>query len=264
MKAVIYTSLLTTATMSYSVSAGEFDANASQLDGCPASFFSHKANVFDALTICATNKVSRQKLSYAANVAAQWLDNDQDGVIDEPALLDHLRRNQALLVMSDNGFSDDAFDAMDIDGRIAQDLSAQETNPANGRRDASQEEIHHLIVNAGWQTLYPNLFSDQKRVNSALYQQWKIADQQGYYQYDDPTCDSACKTVEFFYLSTASYLGSKADLFSDELSLKTRQALRESLPGVVALMESSQYHYPTHRWPDGDYPHHNNIEIVAQ
>ncbi|WP_414931363.1 hypothetical protein [Vibrio europaeus] len=263
MKAFIYSSLVMTAALTFSASASEFDTTSEHVDGCPAAFFTHKAIVFDAVTLCATQKVNSQKLAYAANVAAQWLDNDQDGIIDEPALLDHLRRNQAVLVMSKSGFSEEAFDAMDIEGRVDQDLSADETNPSD-RRDASQEEIHHLIVNAGWQSLYPKLFSDQKRTNSALYKQWKIADEHGYYQYDDPTCDSACKTVEFFYLSTASYLGSKADLYSDELSLKTRAELTEKLPGVVALMESKDYHYPTHKWPDGNYPHKQNINIIGQ
>jgi|GEM_PF-2026303 len=263
MKAFIYTSLAITAVVAHSANAGEFDAVSEHIDGCPSNFFTHKATVFDAVTLCATNKVPAQKLTYAANVTAQWLDNDQDGVIDEPALLDHLRRNQAVLVMSKSGFSEEAFEAMDIEGRVGQDLSADETNPSN-HRDASQEEVHHLIVNAGWQSLYPKLFSDQKRTNSALYKQWKIADEHGYYQYDDPTCDSACKTVEFFYLSTASYLGSKADLYSDELSLKTRAELTDKLPGVVALMESKDYHYPTYRWPDGQYPHQANIKYVGQ
>ncbi|OAJ94027.1 hypothetical protein [Vibrio bivalvicida] len=263
MKAFIYTSLVITSVVANGANADEFDVTSAHVDGCPANFFTHKAEVFDAVTLCATYKVPGQKLAYAANVTAQWLDNDQDGVIDEPALLDHLRRNQAVLVMSKSGFSDGAFDEMDIESRVGQDLSADETNPSN-QRDASQEEIHHLIVNAGWQSLYPKLFSDQKRVNSALYQQWKVADELGYYQYDDPTCDSACKTIEFFYLTTASYLGSKADLFSDELSLKTREELTEKLLGVVAIMESKDYHYSTHMWPDGKYPHQQNIKIIGQ
>lgn len=260
MKATLYIPLIAAAAVTQVSHANEFEVTSAHVDGCPASFFTHKATVFDAVTLCATNKVTSDKLAYAANVTAQWLDNDQDGVVDEPALLDHLRRNQAVLVMSKSGFSDDAFDAMDIDDRIGQDLSADETNP-DDRRDASQEEIHHLIVNAGWQSLYPKLFSDQKRTNSALYQQWKIADEQGYYQYDDPTCDSACKSIEFFYLSTASYLGSRADLYSDEMRIKTREELRDKLPGVVELMESRDYHYPTHRWPDGRYPHQAHIKF---
>lgn len=263
MKTPIYLSLVLTAVSVNIASAGEFDTTSAHVDGCPAAFFTHKATVFEAVTLCATKQVSSYKLAYAANVTAQWLDNDQNGVIDEPALLAHLRLNQAVVVMSKSGFSEEAFETMDIEGRVGQDLYADETDPTY-RRDASQEEIHHLIVNAGWQSLYPKLFSDQKRMNSALFQQWKIADEQGYYQYDDPTCDSACKTVEFFYLSTASYLGSKADLFSDELRLKTREELTEKLPGVVALIESQRYHYPIYRWPDGQYPHQHNIKIQGQ
>lgn len=91
MRALLHLSLIMTAVVTSSASAGEFDTTSEHVDGCPAAFFTHKAIVFDAVTLCATQKVNSQKLAYAANVAAQWLDNDQDGVIDEPALLDHLR-----------------------------------------------------------------------------------------------------------------------------------------------------------------------------
>ncbi|MGY3686415.1 hypothetical protein ACXAAV_07050 [Vibrio coralliilyticus] len=240
--------------------AGEFDPSPYAKQGCPADFFTQKATVFNAVTICATNQVPIDKLRHAANVAAQWLDNDQDGQVDQTGIVNELQGNRATLVMSARGFSDQAFEQMDIDGIVGQDLSAEETNP-DADRDASQEEIHHLILNAGWQGLFPNVFSDQSSQQSELYRQWQTAEQKGYYFYDDPTCDDACKVTEFFYLATAAYSGSQADLFSDEMRLKTRKALSDKLPGTVAIIESESYHYPNHIWPDGHYKHQNNIHI---
>lgn len=67
--------------------AGEFDPSPYAKQGCPADFFTQKATVFNAVTICATNQVPIDKLRHAANVAAQWLDNDQDGQVDKRVLL---------------------------------------------------------------------------------------------------------------------------------------------------------------------------------
>lgn len=41
-----------------------------------------------------------------------------------------------------------------------QDLYADETAPAQGRRDAAQEEIHHLIVGFGWAKVFADRFDD--------------------------------------------------------------------------------------------------------
>lgn len=245
-----------------SFASDEFQSSTSALEVCPADFFTQSAIVFNSVTICATKEVKRAKLVHAANVTAQWLDNDQDGKVDEPRLLPLLKQNKATLLMSARGFSEQAFDKIepDLENTIGQDLSGEETSPID-RRDASQEEIHHLIVNAGWQNLAPTVFSDTKAQGSLLYKQWQKAEQQGSYSYDDPTCDDRCKTVEFFYLATAAYLGSSADLQSDEMMIKNRRSLKQKLPELVNMMESFDYQYPVHLWPDGNYAHQSNILI---
>jgi hypothetical protein len=57
---------------------------------CPTRFLMNGAVVFDAILICVTDDVPNLKLKHAANVAAQWLDNDQNGSIDDPILLSAL------------------------------------------------------------------------------------------------------------------------------------------------------------------------------
>jgi hypothetical protein len=242
----------------------EFKAQQDPVANCPTSVFDKSALVFDAILICATSGVPPAKLEHATNVTAEWLDNDEDGTVDDPRLLETLKRNKPVVVMT--------FDGMPLIPSIrlfsafseysAQDLGAEETgNPE--RRDASQEEIHHLIMNAGWQKLYPTVFSEDREDESDLYGVWKYANDQGYYSYGDPTCDDSCKVTEFVYLATAAYLGSKADLFSDELTLKTRDSLREVLPEVVEIFESDAYVYPRNHWPDGDYPHKQHTELFG-
>lgn len=231
------------------------------LPDCPGGVFDRQARVFGVLTLCATEGVSADKLTHAANVAAEWLDNNGDGRADEPRVIAAMEQTQPFLIMTPKGPGRAVMRAVEpaLRSRVGQDLGANETNPAEGR-DAAQEEIHHLVLNAGWKQAFPDLFMDAP--GSVLYGQWEQAEAQGNYAYNDPTCDAACKVTEFFYLATAAYLGSADDLASDEMRLKTRAALSESLPGTAALIENPAYAYPRFHWPGGTYTHQDNIIIT--
>jgi len=236
--------------------AAEFSPKVNSLEECPGSIFTQAARVFGVLLVCATDGVPAVKLEHAARVAGAWLDNDLDGRADEPRLIARLRTAGAIVVMSHEGFPDgileNALADEDPDQFVFQDLAAVETMPASGR-DATQEEIHHIIVNAGWSRLFPNTFGDQTDSRSTMVRLWQKAEAGGHYSYNDETCDAACKSVEFHYLAAAAYLGSDADLETDEMLLKSRAELRAALPGIIKVFESSWYHYPRHHWPDGQY-----------
>jgi hypothetical protein len=242
----------------------EFRAQENPAEECQSAVFDKSALVFEAVLLCGTSAVPAEKLRHAASVAAEWLDNDEDGVVDDPRLLRVLHHNKPVIVMTLDGMpllqGIRIFSA--FRGFAAQDLGAEETNTP-GRRDASQEEIHHLIMNAEWQALFPDVFGEQVGDDSDLFRVWKYANDNGYYSYDDPTCSDSCKVTEFVYLATAAYLDSQADLFSDELTLKTREALLEVLPEVVHIFEAEAYVYPRTHWPDGRYPHSGNITFFG-
>ena len=53
---------------------------------CPAKFLKQGAVVFDLVLICITEDVPHEKVKHAAHVTAQWLENNQDGEIDEMGL----------------------------------------------------------------------------------------------------------------------------------------------------------------------------------
>lgn len=243
----------------------EFRAQATPAPDCKAAMFDKSALVFDTVLICGTNGVSVEKLSYAANVTAQWLDNDEDGQADEPRLIEAMKANKPVVIMSENGFSGTAFPKImtQLRGSKLQDLSAAETNPKGDRRDASQEETHHIIMNAGWQSLVPDIFSEKASNNSKLYKVWKFANDNGHHAYDDPTCGDSCMVTEFVYLASAAYLGSDADLASNELRLEDREALQETLPEVIEIFESTDYVFPILKWPDGNYDYQDNLSFVG-
>lgn len=248
-------------------SSDEFSAQANPAPACQSAVFDKSAMVFDHVLICGTKGVPIEKLTHAAHVTAEWLDNDGDGLVDEPRLLEAFAQNKPTLIMSAEGISLTAMPRIMTslgDARV-QDLYASETNPADGARDAAQEEIHHLIMNASWQTIFPEVFSEAADDNSQLYQAWQLADQNRQYVYNDPTCDDSCKVTEFVYLATAAYMetGAELDLASDEMRLKTQAELFEAIPAMEQIFESANYSYPTNHWPTGNYPFPENIEYFG-
>lgn len=239
----------------------EFRAQSQPAPACPDPMFDKSAVVFDVLTICGTSGVPMDKLAHAANVGARWLDNDADGDLDEPSVGAALAANKATVIMSGKGFSSIAMTRvmlkMEQEGRFGQDLYANETgNPE--RRDASQEELHHIIIGAGWAQAYADVFDD-KSTQSIIHQAWTVADANKYYVYHDPTCDVTCKVMEFTYKATAAYLGSDADLADEEFTIKTRDLLAREIPAITGAFEDERYAYPLTAWPDGTYDHSQNI-----
>jgi len=234
-------------------------SNGRQLPNCPSRLFSEQALIFDIVAICATEDVPQEALVHAANIAAEWLDNDGDGAIDEPRLIPAMQASRPYLIMTAGGpsFAMMVRLAPTFLRRVGQDLSAEETNPVAGIRDASQEEIHHLVYNSGWAVAFAGILGEQR--GSVLHREWRFAEAQGYYAYNDPTCNDTCKVSEFLYVASAAYLGSQPDLATDELRLKSRSELAGGLPQIVAMIEADQYRYPRYHWPSGDYAHQENI-----
>ena len=60
--------------------------------------FSKKIDIFD-LTVFATRSTPDSKLLHAANVLAQDLDNDADGIADNKLVLKSLQKEQGAIVM---------------------------------------------------------------------------------------------------------------------------------------------------------------------
>lgn len=224
----------------------EFKDQENPVSNSSTKMFDKSAMIFDAIIIYGTNGVAQEKLEHAVNVAVQWLDNDKNGQVDNEALRWTLVENRATVVMSKDGFSSIGMAKViaGFSSHMLQDWYVGETNILL-RRDASQEEIHHITVNTECQKMLPKIFSDQKKDNSKLHRILKYANDNGHCSYADPTCDDAYKRVEFFYLTTDAYLDSQADLFSDEMQLRTTNEPRQHIPEIFEIFESNDYVYPS-------------------
>ena len=221
--------------------------------------------------------VEPEKLLHAARIAADYLDNDRDGRVDNPEVNDRLWQVRAGIVMArDDRAMEQLFDRHGeiFDAYRLQDLYASETHPrgaphASGsdQFDASLEEILHIITSAGYARVYPDVFGELR--GSQLANAMDTA-RGGYfrnvprsyppgawYTYDDRTCDYPCQVTEYIYWALTSLLGGqdfpgRREEIGREWKLNTTEALMAEDRAVVQLLTNPAYHLPV-ILPDGNY-----------
>ena len=214
------------------------------------------------IPIYAYSTVEDSKLLHAANVMAQYLDNDEDGNVDNKILLSAMLSNEAALFMWKH------------ESQInlnAQDLGADETLPEwhingqEGQFDATLEEVWHVITHSGYAKAYPNIFGEN--YGTALTDAMDIArggyfkevpnsyPDDAWYTYDDYTCDYECMSVEYIYWGMTSILGAqenRLDEIQQEWDLNTIELVESIDTKIYKLLTNPKYKFPT-ILPDGSY-----------
>jgi hypothetical protein len=229
--------------------------------------FTQMVDVF-GVPVYATNTVGEDKLLHAAAVLAQYLDNDEDGVPDNPLILQGLLdANGAIVMTATQG--ERRLVPRDARPR-GQGLYDEETHPnarEEGVFDASLEEILHLVTDYGWGGAYPEVFG--RVPGTEITNAMDIArggqfdgppaeyPEGAWYTYDDETCDYDCMTSEYIYWTFTSLLGAqdfpgRLDQIGNEWRLNTPELLREGDPAAYAILTRPEYNLPTVA-PDGNY-----------
>lgn len=227
-----------------------------------------KVEVF-GVPIYAVPRVDDKRLLHAANVMAQYLDNDEDGVVDNQRVVDEMIESRAFMIMWARRI--DTLRLSPPDGYTGQDLGDEETNPdyvssgLTGRFDASLEEVLHIITHAGYARAYPEIFGESE--GSAIADAMDIArggrfmsipspyPDSAWYTYDDSTCDYSCMITEYHYWALTSLLGAQANRLSEidnEWRLNTATKLEERDSAVYELLTNPEYVFPRNL-PDGTY-----------
>ena len=125
--------------------------------------FPKKVSVF-GITILASEKVKDDKIIHAAKIMAQYLDNDEDGKVDNQAIIDKLTSVNATLIMFETELEAETSNYKMPGHDHVQGLWDDETIPSfnkntnNFRFDASLEEVLHLITHEGYAKVYPKIF----------------------------------------------------------------------------------------------------------
>jgi len=185
--------------------------------------FTKYITVLDCFDIYAESSVEDDKVLHAAAVAAELLDNDEDGIVDDEALFERLQQESALMPIFTSEWSscmDDFADNYNGDG-VSAVLFRNEIDPSNPGHwgdDASVEEILHTINHVGHVSLYPDVFNIHPN-SSIMSDAMDIArggqflnipneyPEEAWYHYDDWTCDYECMAIEYLYWGIVSYMG---------------------------------------------------------
>lgn len=230
--------------------------------------FNRKVEVF-GISIYAVKAVEDSKLLHAANIMAQYLDNDEDGKVDNPKVLDAMKSKKAFMVMWKK--ESDLENIKKPDNAEGQDLGNDETVPqwhSNGRKgtfDAALEEVWHIITHAGYANAYPDVFGE--KAGTKLTNAMDVArggnftsipnpyPNNAWYTYDDATCEYDCQATEYIYWAMTSILGAQENRLNDikdEWKLNTKTKVQNTDTAIYKLLTDPQYKFPT-KLPDGTY-----------
>lgn len=215
-----------------------------------------KATVF-GINIYAASDVKTIKIQHVANVMAQYLDNDQDGVADQPNVLRTLQqRKSALVISNDNANVAELQVNMTADYYV-QDLRADNINldwhtNKTGAFDETLKKALQLISASGFAYTYPDIFSEE--AGSLLANAMDKA-RGNWFTYDDQNCNYNCMVSNYFYWSLSSLLGAhenRESEISSQWQLNTVAKLRARDPDVVKLLTKDIFKLPK-ILPNGKY-----------
>ncbi len=228
--------------------------------------YNRKVEVF-GISIYAHRKVGDSKLLHTANILAQYLDNDENGIVDNPLVVSKIIENNASIGMKKSSSSwvrtpENAQDLYD-----SECLPVWHTNGQTGQFDATLEEVLHVITHSGYADVYPNQLGEMQ--GSDLCKAMDIA-RGGYYEdipnnypstawytYDDNTCEYGCQATEYIYWALTSLLGAqinRLDEIEHEWKLNTADLVQNNDTSIYAILTDTVFKFPT-TLPDGTYNH---------
>ena len=244
--------------------------------------FSKYINVLDCFSIYAESNIPDNKVLHVAAIAAELLDNNEDGVVDDENIFSQLQYQEALMPIftyDGNSCMDNFMDYYNGDG-VSAALWRNEIDPnqpGHWGSDATVEEVLHTINHVGHVSLYPDAFNIMPN-SSIMSEAMDIArggqflnvpnsyPDEAWYHYDDWTCDYECQAIEYFYWSIVSYMGILDDPQTcSGIYNEWEPCSPELFENTDILMHSliidSQYKLPLLA-PDGNYcPSHSEGDL---
>jgi len=232
--------------------------------------FNRKVMVFD-IPVYAFKNVEDAKLLHAANILAQYIDNNEDGNVDNVTMHAAMKTKKGFLFLWKTTAERDEF--VVPNGYIGQDLGSDETNltwHANGHAstfDAALEEVWHIVTSSGYEKAYPTIFSSL--ATSEISIAMDVArggtfqnppnpyPTNAWYTYADITCNYECQVSEYSYWVLSSILGAQENRLTDienEWKLNTAVKIQTTDTKAWSLFNNPTYKLPT-VLPDGKYKH---------
>jgi len=234
--------------------------------------FTKYVEVF-GLGVYAESGITDAQVLHAASVLGELLDNDEDGVADDAALLTRLQEVNAIIPMFNHFISPARLDFEQ--GYHGQGVSAvlfadevDPTQPGYWGSDATIEEIMHTINHRGHVYIYPDAFGlepDSSLLSDAMDEARggqfvahpPSYPEEAWYHYDDETCEYDCMAIEYVYWAQVSNMGilndtATCDGIANEWEPCSRDLLESMDTLMFALITDAQYKLPQNA-PDGIY-----------
>jgi len=230
--------------------------------------FNRKVMVFN-ISVYAFPSVENEKLLHVANVLAQYLDNNEDGIVDNLMLHDALKANNSFLFIWQTETEKDSF--IIPDGHNGKNIGTADinaiwhTNGHTGNFDNSLKTTWNFMSSFGYQSTYPLIFSGQ--ANSELSIAMDAA-RGGNFQTPPTvypigawftkiaaTCNYECQITSYNYWVFSSMLGAQQNRLAtiqDEWKLNTRDKVQNEDVMAWAIFTNTDYNLPT-VLPDGTY-----------
>ena len=236
--------------------------------------FSKYVNVLGCIHIYAESNISDEKVLHVASVAAELLDNNEDGTVDDLLIEASLTELNTIMPVfqSENGNSIDTFfDNLGDDGCTGAVLFRNEIDPNQPGywgSDATVEEVLHTINSCGHVEVYPSLYALEPN-SSYLTAAMDIArggqfitmpnsyPDEAWYHYDDWTCEYDCMAMEYLYWCIVTYMGILSDAqtcagISNEWEPCTPELFEATDTLMLNLVNDTENMLPQLA-PDGNY-----------
>ncbi|RAP26156.1 hypothetical protein DID74_02430 [Candidatus Marinamargulisbacteria bacterium SCGC AG-333-B06] len=230
--------------------------------------FTKKTEVFD-VKIYATAGVEDVRMLHAANVLAEYLDNNEDGHVDNLNIYQTIKDRQAYLVL----YKDEDEEAEGgMIWSFSQNLYNIEIFPEGstpGNFDATLEEVLHLITDHGYAQAYPDIFGLKKgsqvanamdRARGGYFKDTPSSyPSESWYHYYDDTCNYACMITEYLYWALTTKLGAqeyagRSDEISEEWEVISSVNLQIKDSTIYSLIQTYQdLNILPDTLPDGSY-----------
>ena len=232
--------------------------------------FNRKVIVFD-IPIYAFKTVEDSKLLHTANVLAQYLDNDEDGTVDNTTIHDQLKANNSLIYLWKTTDERDA--VVNPSGYNVYNFGADaanliwHTNGHVGDFDNSLEYVWAFITKNGYEVSYPAVFSSQatSEISDAMNTARGGVFQNppatypatAWFTNSDTDCDFSCQVTKYNFWVLSSMLGANENRLADiqnEWTLETRVKVQANDVKAWTIFTNATYKLPGFL-PDGTYKH---------
>ena len=243
--------------------------------GDPLHGVFYKCTKAFGISLLATESFPSDRLVWVATIAAEYLDNNEDGRPDDAAVNAALANGHASMLLTQSESESMAVGQNPnlhyMQHKQPQGANESTPNGSLGRGDASLEEVLHLIQNGGYGPAHPNLDPGNGNTYNLLTNAMDVARSgrfkippvpypaAAWYSYDDASCDYACMAVEYFYWGLTTLLGGQGDFRTSRCSEIQREwkpctkaQFQTTDTKLYSLLTNPAYNLPT-RLPDGRY-----------